>query len=138
MQSFSQSSSQLEDLRQSVERQRASLEEQQQENTELISKVTSQAKEIHSLQSINTELQSKLNMTELRAQQLSSGAPTEKALSPGPTPSQVEELRGEVETVRVRLARVTGERDQALSDLAALRDSMVAQQEEGARKVSFN
>ena len=57
-------------LNQTVERLKASLEEQQQEGTELISKVTSQAADIQRLQSENTELQSRLNMAEVLTQQV--------------------------------------------------------------------
>ncbi len=121
-----------------MERLRSSLEDQRQENTELISKITSQAAEINALQTANTELQSKLNMSELLAQQLSSGGPVHEAPPPDPTPSQVEELRGEVGRVRLRVEQLTGERDQAFSDLTALRDAMMAQQEEGAKKVGYN
>jgi len=52
-------------------RMRCLLEDQQQENTELISKITSQAAELAKLQNANTELQSKLNMSELLTQQVS-------------------------------------------------------------------
>ena len=69
-QSLSHTTGECVDLRQSVERLRSSLEDQQQENTELISKITSQSADIHSLQTTNTELQSKLNMAELLAQQV--------------------------------------------------------------------
>ena len=53
-----------------VDRLRGLLEDQQQENTELISKITSQSAEVAQLQSSNTELQSKLNMAELLTQQV--------------------------------------------------------------------
>lgn len=100
--------------------------------------MTSQAAELSALQETNTELQSKLNMSELLAQQLSSGGPTVEAPPPDPTSSQVEELREEVGRMRLRVEQLRGERDQALSDLTALRDAMVAQQEDGARKVGTN
>ena len=58
-------------MKRTVEQLRSSLEDQQQENTELISKITSQAAEMNRLQTNNTELQSKLNMAELLAQQVS-------------------------------------------------------------------
>ena len=53
-----------------VERLQGSLEEQQQENTELISKITSQAAELSSLQTSHDDLQSRLNMAELLTQQV--------------------------------------------------------------------
>ena len=62
--------SEVSKLRDAVDRLRASLEDQQQENTELISKITSQAAEITNLRNSNTDLQSKLNMAELLTQQV--------------------------------------------------------------------
>jgi predicted nuclease with TOPRIM domain len=58
------------ELRKSLERLRASLEEQQEESTELISRVTAQSAEIVQLQGMNVELQSKLSMAELLTQQV--------------------------------------------------------------------
>ena len=58
------------DLRESVERLRGALEEQREENTELVSKVTAQAAEVHTLQNSCTDLQSRLNMAELLTQQV--------------------------------------------------------------------
>ena len=58
------------ELRCSVERLKASLQDQWQENTELVSRVTSQAADILALQNANTELLSKLNMSELVAKQV--------------------------------------------------------------------
>ena len=59
-----------EELRKSLEHLRSSLEDQQEEGTELISKVAAQSAEIVQLQSINTDLQSKLTMSELLTQQV--------------------------------------------------------------------
>ena len=59
------------DLRESMERLRGALEEQREENTELVSKVTAQAAELHTLQNSCTDLQSRLNMAELLTQQVS-------------------------------------------------------------------
>ena len=120
-----------------MERLQSSLEEQRQEGTELISKVTSQAALIQRLQAENTELQGQLNMAELLTQQLSAGTPTIAPPSNDHTPStsEVEELRGELEVVRGSLRQVMEERNQALSDLTALREAMLHQQEEGTRRV---
>ena len=57
-------------MRESVERLRGALEEQREENTELVSKVTAQAAELHTLQNSCTDLQSRLNMAELLTQQV--------------------------------------------------------------------
>ena len=58
------------DLRESVEQWKSASEDQQEENTELVSKVTAQAVEIHALQSSCTDLQSKPNMAELLTHQV--------------------------------------------------------------------
>ena len=49
---------------------RTSLEDQREESTELISKVTAQSADIVKLQNANVELQSKINMAELLTQQV--------------------------------------------------------------------
>ena len=67
---LSQSRSSYRESCDNVDRLRSLLEDQQQENTELISKITSQSAEVASLQASNTELQSKLNMAELLTQQV--------------------------------------------------------------------
>ena len=53
------------ELQRSLDRLRASLEDQREEGTELVSKVTAQSAEIVRLQEANADLQSKLGMTEL-------------------------------------------------------------------------
>lgn len=60
-------------LQAAVERMRAAVEEQRMENTELVSKVTSQSSEVSRLLSANTELQSRVNMAELLAEQVGGG-----------------------------------------------------------------
>lgn len=65
--------------------------------------------------------------------QLSGGAPS--APSPAPS-SQLLELQEELQKVQRNVQRTAAERDQALSDLAALRDSLMQQQEDNARRVS--
>lgn len=137
LQALSQSVQGCQALQQSVGRLQAALEEQRQEGTELISKVTSQAADIQRLQSENTELRGQLSMAELLTQQLSAGTLTEAPPSNDHTPSKPEvgELRGELEVVRGSLRQVTGERNQALTDLTALREAMLRQQEEGTRRV---
>jgi len=46
------------------------------------------------------------------------------------------ELQEELQKVQRNVQRTAAERDQALSDLAALRDSLMQQQEDNARRVS--
>lgn len=65
--------------------------------------------------------------------QLSGGAPPSPSSSS--STSQLAELQGKLEKAQGSLQRMTTERDQALSDLAALRDSLVQQQEDSARRV---
>ena len=60
-------------LRATVERMTSLLEEQQQEGTELVSKVAAQSAEVSHLASANTELQSRLNLAELLAEQVREG-----------------------------------------------------------------
>lgn len=68
--------------------------------------------------------------------QLSGGAPSPSSpSSSSPSASQLAELQGKLEKAQGSLQRMTTERDQALSDLAALRDSLVQQQEDSARRV---
>jgi len=64
------------DLRESVERWRSASEDQQEENTELVSKITAQATEIQALKSSCTDLQSKLNMAELLTHQVRDQLPS--------------------------------------------------------------
>lgn len=49
---------------------------------------------------------------------------------------ELSKVRGEVAQLKSRLQQVTSERDQVNSDLSALRDAMVQQQEENTSKVS--
>lgn len=99
--------------------------------------MTSQAAELHSLQEANLELQSKLNMAELLNQQLSaeSLSPSSQSNTLSGLTDQLDKLRGEVERLEGVVRSVNGERDQALSDLDALRDAMIQQQQDSARKV---
>ena len=97
--------------------------------------VTSQAAELLSLSNGNTELQSKLNMAELLAQQLSAESPLHSEPSANLT-NQLDELREEVERLEGVVRSVDVERDQALSDIDALRDAMMQQQLDATGKVS--
>ena len=97
--------------------------------------VTSQAAELLSLSNSNTELQSKLNMAELLAQQLSTESPLHSEPSANLT-NRLDELREEVERLEGVVRSVDVERDQALSDIDALRDAMMQQQLEATGKVS--
>ena len=81
-------------------------------------------------------------MAELLNQQLSTESPSShpsqsSAHSPAHLTGQLEELRGEVVRLGTVVRSVSGERDQALGDLDALRDAMVQRQEEASEKVSL-
>ena len=67
-----------------------------------------------------------------------SGDSTTQATPTGTDPALEEELKkvkGEVAQLKSRLQQVTSERDQVNSDLSALRDAMIQQQEENTSKV---
>ena len=49
----------------------------------------------------------------------------------------MEELRGEVHRLNGCLQATTREKDQALSDLGALREALLSQQQQSARKVGY-
>ena len=74
---FSQSSKALaqsridaSEARDGLARMRGLLEDQQQENTELVARVTTQSTELVALRDTATEMRSKLNMSELLQQQV--------------------------------------------------------------------
>ena len=74
-------------------------------------------------------------MPRVSDQQLSAGAPLDATPPSGPSQAEMEDLRLELDRVRGSVQQITSERDQALSDLSALKDTMVTQQRETARKV---
>ena len=83
------------------------------------------------------ELQSKLNMAELLTQQLSaeSLSPSSPSNTLSGLTDQLDQLHGEVKRLEGVVRSVSGERDQALSDLDALRDAMIQQQQDSAQRV---
>lgn len=98
-----------------------------------LTKVTSQANELHTLQVTNTELKSKLTMSELLTQQLSAETPTSGS---NELSNQLDELRSEVVRLERMVRSVSEERDQTVSDLDALRDIMIQQQQDSTNKVN--
>lgn len=116
----------------------SSQEDLKEENAQLISRTSSQAHELASMRQQMEKLHSQLAMQELLTLQLQASPPS----TPG-QPSEghslgreeMEELQGDIHRLNGCLQAVTRERDQALSDLAALREAMLSQQEHSARKV---
>lgn len=145
---------------------RKSLEEKQQENTELLSKLSAQNSELEMLQASHRELRSKLAMQELLAQQVvkwlvvkvltdcshdspvpllsfaqlqSSSPPSTPTTAHSQTSLWQERLRTaeeEVKSLTVTVLALTRERDQAASDAAALREAIMSTKQDAARKVT--
>ena len=136
MQILSQSSISDKDLRTSLQKTEKNLEDLSLENSELLSRVTTQSKELLELSRIKEELEKKLAMQELLVQQLqsSSSQPTTPLVDKGS--EKIEELEGEVSKLSASLQLVRRERDQSVSDVAALREALLNSQQENARKVS--
>ena len=97
--------------------------------------MTSQASELHSLQQTNSDLRGRLTMAELLNQQLSSSPSSPGGVSGESLTQQLEELRGEVGRLEAVVRSVSGERDQALGDLDALREAMIQQRQDSTERV---
>ncbi len=67
---LAQSRIDVSEARDGLARMRGLLEDQQQENTELVARVTTQSTELVALRDTATEMRSKLNMSELLQQQV--------------------------------------------------------------------
>ena len=79
-------------------------------------------------------------MQELLTQQLQASPPSTPSQASRGHPLQgeeMEELRGEVHKLNGCLQATTREKDQALSDLTALREALLSQQQHSARKVGY-
>ena len=135
MQILSQSSISDKDLRTSLQKTEKNLEDLSLENSELLSRVTTQGKELLELSRTKEELEKKLAMQEVLVQQLqsSSSQPTTPLVDKGS--EKIEELEGEVSKLSASLQFVRRERDQSVSDVAALREALLNSQQENARKV---
>ena len=99
-------------------------------------KVTGQAADLHSLQQTTSDLRSRLTMAELLHQQLSATPSSPGGWGEG-LAGELEELRGEVGRLEGVVRSVSGERDQALGDLDALREAMIQQRQDSAQRVSL-
>ena len=99
--------------------------------------VTGQAADLHSLQQTTSDLRSRLTMAELLNQQLSAGPSSPSGSGEGLAAGELEELRGEVGRLEGVVRSVSGERDQALGDLDALREAMIQQRQDSAQRVSL-
>eukprot|EP00731_Ephydatia_muelleri_P023993 Em0016g264a len=120
-------------LEQALQQARSLLEDQRQENAELISKMAAQGTELRRLQTSNAELQSRLAMSELLVQQLSAGEHSSHAATP---PHQERLLQREMEALRSSVYKLTSERDQAVMDTTALRDTLTVQQQNHATNLA--
>ncbi|CAI8037756.1 Golgin subfamily A member 2 [Geodia barretti] len=119
-----------------LQKMKTALEDTRQENTELVSKVTGQAADLHSLQQTTSDLRSRLTMAELLNQQLSAGPSSPSGSGEGLAAGELEELQGEVGRLEGVVRSVSGERDQALGDLDALREAMIQQRQDSAQRLS--
>ena len=82
-------------------------------------------------------MESKIKMYELLTQQLQSSQPTTTPVVDGQGfQEKVELLEGEIAQLSATVQSLRRERDQGLSDVAALRDTMMQNKQEAARKVS--
>lgn len=118
----------------------SSQEDLKEENAQLVSRTASQARELASLQEQVEKLHSQLAMQELLTQQLQASPPSTPRQASHGHPLQgeeMEELRGEVHKLNGCLQATTREKDQALSDLTALREALLSQQQHSARKVGY-
>ena len=120
-------------MKSSLQRTQTSLEELRQENSELLSRVTSQTKELHQLTQLKEELQSKLAMQEILTQQLQSSSQPSTPLGGGG--EKIEQLEEKVTRLSANLQSLKREKDQSLSDVTALREALLNTQQENARKV---
>ena len=135
MQTLSQSSISDKDLRTSLQKTEKNLEDLSLENSELLSRVTTQSKELLELSRTKEELEKKLAMQEVLVQQLqsSSSQPTTPLVDKGF--EKIEELEGEVSKLSASLQLVRRERDQSVSDVGALREALLNLWQENAHKV---
>ena len=111
MQVLSQSSISDKDLRTSLQKTEKNLEDLSLENSELLSRVTTQSKELLELSRTKEELEKKLAMQEVLVQQLqsSSSQPTTPLVDKGS--EKIEELEGEVSKLSASLQLVRRERE---------------------------
>ena len=122
-------------LRTDLRTTKNALEELREENTELTSRLMAQSRELNEQSKARADLQNKLSMQEILIQQLQT-TPTQTT-----TPindkgtGKIEELESEISVLMASLQSARRERDQAVSDVAALREALLNSQQENARKV---
>lgn len=122
------------ELRDSLQLARKTMEDTMEENKELLNRITAQSKELHTLTQAKQELENKLAMKEILIQQLQSSSQPTTPTNKGS--DKVDELEAEVSQLMAGIESMKRERDQAMSDVAALREALLATQQENARKVS--
>ena len=121
-------------MKQLLQENQLNIEELNQEKSELLSKISQQANELSKFQQTKIELEKKLNMYEVLTQQLQSSQPS--------TPNEDtnykkknEILEEQIATLSATVQSLKREKEQCLSDIGALRDTMIQNKQESARKV---
>lgn len=102
------------------------IEELEQEKSELISKINQQRTEMVSLEIKNQDLEKQLNMCKLLSEQ----TPLDNSKD-----EKIELFLGEIATLSANVQTLKRERDQAKSDVIALRDTIMQNKQEAAREV---
>ncbi len=123
------------ELRTNLRTTKNALEELREESTELTSRLMAQSRELNEQSKARADLQNKLSMQEILIQQLQT-TPTQittPAYDKGS--GKIEELESEISVLMASLQSARRERDQAVSDVAALREALLNSQQENARKV---
>ncbi|XP_019855340.1 PREDICTED: golgin subfamily A member 2-like [Amphimedon queenslandica] len=120
-------------LRSALHQAQLRLEEVEEEKNEMKRRMTRQAKEVQTLQGKMSDLQNEVNMYKLLSEQLKSTPPVSP--TDDENKRQLDSLQGEMATLSASLQSMKRERDQALSDVTALRDTMMHNRQETARKI---
>ncbi len=125
------------ELRGDLNSTKRTLDDLTHENNELLTRLATQTKELLHLSQTNTDLRNNLSMKDTLLHQLqsSSSRPTTPIID-NEESDKIDELEGEVSRLMANLQSVKRERDQTVSDVSALREALLASQQENARKVS--
>lgn len=124
-----------EELRGNLQLTEKTLEDLREENRQLSSRVTAQSQQLSELITVRGDLQSRLSMQEVLIQQLQSASSQPTTPTDDKRSDKIGELEGEVSRLLASMQTVRRERDQAVSDVGALREALLNSQQENARKV---